>query len=293
MLSIIRLRSRCRGAVRVFHSVAAAVARREPKDLHAAWASLACYDSEAVPFLNPFAETAKTDLESAGYVLTTVFAVDGGKATSFDGNSEVDETDVANLWVRESDGRGILAFRGSDTQEDLEHVRSPDKVSMYGHQVHAGVQSELAPLLEKMSPSDFASLNTLAVTGHSLGGGCASLFAVLVNDGADPLQFGQDRKLVDELYGFGATPVFHSDEAETANDYGCGHKQTHNGSFEGASHIPRVEEEQGWDRVARPRLQSGDAKFSLPQDQLGQLGICDHAACRVSNVTDTRGSGMA
>ncbi len=93
--------------------------------------------------------------------------------------------------------------------------------------------------------------------------------------------------------GFGATPVFHSDEAETANDYGCGHKQTHNGSFEGASHIPRVEEEQGWDRVARPRLQSGDAKFSLPQDQLGQLGICDHAACRVSNVTDTRGSGMA
>ena len=234
MLSIIRLRSRCRGAVRVFHSVAAAVARREPKDLHAAWASLACYDSEAVPFLNPFAETAKTDLESAGYVLTTVFAVDGGKATSFDGNSEVDETDVANLWVRESDGRGILAFRGSDTQEDLEHVRSPDKVSMYGHQVHAGVQSELAPLLEKMSPSDFASLNTLAVTGHSLGGGCASLFAVLVNDGADPLQFGQDRKLVDELYGFGATPVFHSDEAETANDYGCGHNQTHNGSFKGA-----------------------------------------------------------
>ena len=35
-----------------------------------------------------------------------------------------------------------------------------------------------------------------------LGGGCASLLAVLTNDKADPLGFGPERKRVDELYGF-------------------------------------------------------------------------------------------
>jgi hypothetical protein len=92
-----------------------------------------------------------------------------------------------------------------------------------------------------MSPSDFIDLDTLAVTGHSLGGGCASMLAVLMNDGRDPLGFGDDRKVVgntptcchphntkclltvglpppiDELYGFGPTPVFHDAEAETLN----------------------------------------------------------------------------
>ena len=46
-----------------------------------------------------------------------------GTATSFDGTSKVTETDAANLWVRKTDGRAILAFRGSDTREDLENVR--------------------------------------------------------------------------------------------------------------------------------------------------------------------------
>jgi hypothetical protein len=68
-----------------------------------------------------------------------------------------------------------------------------------------------------MSPSDFCDFKTLAVTGHSLGGGCASMLAVLMNDGRDPLGFGADRKVVDELYGFGPTPVFHDEEPETLN----------------------------------------------------------------------------
>ena len=43
-----------------------------------------------------------------------------------------------------------------------------------------------------------------------------------MNDTADPLGFGDHRKIVDELYGFGATPVFHNSETETRNEYGCG-----------------------------------------------------------------------
>ena len=56
------------------------------------------------------------------------------------------------------------------------------------------------------------------------------MFAVLNNDLADPLKLGADRKYVDELYGFGATPVFHNNEKETGNAYGC----SQNGTFPGA-----------------------------------------------------------
>jgi len=62
------------------------------------------------------------------------------------------------------------------------------------------------------------------------GGGCATLLAVLLNDKADPLGFGARRKKVDEVYGFGATPVFHNAEPETPNEYGCGQ----HGAFRGA-----------------------------------------------------------
>uniref|UniRef100_A0A7S2I924 Fungal lipase-type domain-containing protein n=1 Tax=Haptolina brevifila TaxID=156173 RepID=A0A7S2I924_9EUKA len=81
-----------------------------------------------------------------------------------------------------------------------------------------------------MSAADFSSSAALVVTGHSLGGGCASMLAVLMNDKSDPLGFGTARKTVDELYGFGATAVFHNTELETPNEYGC-HKQ---GAFPGA-----------------------------------------------------------
>ena len=93
---------------------------------------------------------------------------------------------------------------------------------MYGHQLHAAVaEREFAPLVANMRAGDFLSSTTLAVTGHSLGGGCASMLAVLMNDKVGPLGFGASRKLVDELYGFGATAVFHNTEPETPNEYGC------------------------------------------------------------------------
>ena len=47
------------------------------------------------------------------------------------------------------------------------------------------------------------------------------MLAVLMNDKVGPLGFGASRKLVDELYGFGATAVFHNTEPETPNEYGC------------------------------------------------------------------------
>ena len=218
--------------LRRFVKRVATQAPREPKDLHAAWASLAAYDSVASgKFLNDEAEKAKDQLRGVGYEVATRFVEYNGRDMSFDGTMEVDADDVATLWLRETDGRAILAFRGSDTQKNLQNVRNPAVADAWGHRVHAAVaEEELAPLVGKMSAGDFSSCSRLVVTGHSLGGGCASMLAVLMNDKSDPLGFGQGRKTVDELYGFGATPVFHNSERETPNEYGC-HV---NGAFPGA-----------------------------------------------------------
>ena len=191
--------------------------------MHAAWASLAAYDGSAAgEFLNKAAAKAKGDLRAAGFELVREYSVYNGKDYSLDGGAEVDEYDVASMWLREADGRTIVAFRGSDTQKNLRNVRNPATCSMYGHQLHEAVaEGEFAPLVAQMSAADFSGSSKLVATGHSLGGGCASLLAVLMNDKSDPLGFGAQRKTVDELYGFGATPVFHESELETPNEYGC------------------------------------------------------------------------
>ena len=213
---------------------ASGAARRPPRgsDLEAAWASLAAYDSTAAgKFLNRKAKKAKESLRGAGFERAAKFEVCNGVSMSFDNTVEVEDWDAAHLWLRESDGRGILAFRGSDSQKNLEHVRCDRVAEVYGHKLHAEVaEGEFAPLVATMSPGDFSSCATLVATGHSLGGGCASLLAVLMNDKADPLGFGAERKHVDELYGFGATPVFHNSERETPNEYGCNMR----GAFPGA-----------------------------------------------------------
>ena len=142
-------------------------AAREPKDLHAAYASLAAYDSKASGLnLNREAEKAKVELRAAGYEMVCDFVVDNGKDWSFDGSVEVDELDAAYLWLRQTDGRSILAFRGSDTQKNLRNVFNSATCFMYGHHLHAAVaEHELAPLVAKMSVGDFSSSSTLVVTG--------------------------------------------------------------------------------------------------------------------------------
>jgi hypothetical protein len=171
---------------------------------------MAAYDCEAVgSVLKQHVARAKTGLARAGFDLVASFQVVGGKALDITGNREVTETDAAYLWVRPDDGQGILAFRGSDTEEDLKHIRTAISADVCGYQVHREVaESEFLPLVAQMSAADFAGCESLAVAGHSLGGGCASLFAVLSNDTSDPLGLGSARKLVDELYAFGSIPVF-------------------------------------------------------------------------------------
>ena len=190
------------------------------QQLHAAWASLAAYDSDALGApLQKAAEAAKRKLNSAGFQQTAHYVIVGGPALSFDGTQEVTETDAAYLWAREEDGSGILAFRGSDTMEDLSHTRDPRSTIMFGRTLHAGItKGEFLPLAERMDPVDFCRFRNLTVTGHSLGGACACLFAVLINDPTDPLAFGSERKCVDALFAFAPPPVFSGEAGPPATN---------------------------------------------------------------------------
>ena len=94
-------------------------ATQDRPELHAAWASLAAYDSDASgKFLQQASARAKQQLSDAGFEMLTDYSITGGIATDFAGTREVVETDAAYLWHRPDDRRGILAFRGSDTQQD-------------------------------------------------------------------------------------------------------------------------------------------------------------------------------
>lgn len=199
------------GLARGLHSGAPQGCQRN--DLLAALASMAAYDCEAVaPLLRKHAEKAKKSLATTGFELAAMFQVVGGRTMDIAGEREVIDTDAAYLWLRADDGHGILAFRGCDTLEDIQHVHAASAASVSGYQLHAQVaESELFPLVSKMKAADFSACASLAVAGHSLGGGCASMFAVLANDPADPLALGNGMKMVDELYSFGGTPVFHRD----------------------------------------------------------------------------------
>jgi len=102
----------------------------------------------------------------------------------------------------------ILNFKGSESANDFINDLQADPVSAWGlRDIHKGIKRELKGLLEKM---DFELIRntckgkTLSVTGHSLGGGMAQLFAVLLNKKEDPLNAGIT---VDYIFSFGAMPV--------------------------------------------------------------------------------------
>ena len=137
----------------------------------------------------------------------------------------MNDTDYDGLWVK--DGSCILAFRGSDSQIDVNLLgpMAPDgfqkntgkpgapngvqysAVDFHGLKVHLGVKVELEALLAKMQSNDGLAkiketcTSGLTLAGHSLGAGTAQLMATLLNKKGDPLGAGLT---VDHIYVFGA-----------------------------------------------------------------------------------------
>jgi hypothetical protein len=145
---------------------------------------------------------AEDELNANGYTLQKKWT----KTTGVVGTTTFDE-DESVWWA--NGGKCVVAFRGSDSYGDFGNNYNPTPVTMYGVDgVHAGIVEELSGLLDLMTP-DLQSIkdactDSLMVAGHSLGGGVAQLFTVVVNKADDPLNAGLT---VDSLYTFGAMPV--------------------------------------------------------------------------------------
>lgn len=171
----------------------------------AALASLAAYDSGNVEGMLPKAQVDKVKgaLQSSGFSQSKQYRITQGKCQSLINGEELDETDAAFLWKRASDRHCLLSFRGSNCVADG-FVLAPAAIFKYGHTINQDALSkEFEPLLAKMTMADFSDCNTLHVTGHSLGAGLASIFAVLSN--ADELELG---KSVDAVYLMSPAQVF-------------------------------------------------------------------------------------
>jgi len=126
----------------------------------------------------------------------------------------VNDSDAAALF--KNGAYCLLVFRGSNCMADMEDV--PVSIFKYGYEINQKVLTEeFEPLIGKMNQSDYADCATLDVTGFSLGGSLATIFAVLRN--AEEIKFGPP---VTNLFAFAPAPVFHGSVVTNKNSTdGC------------------------------------------------------------------------
>jgi len=133
------------------------------------------------------ARQPEAELEGEGWTSHTQFVHEPLAASNIvPGSGGV--TDRAELWHRESDNACMLAFRGSVNVKNfannitISRSTTPHYQDLY---IVKGVENEFAPLLAQMQHRlEFMSgCSSLIVTGHSLGGAMASVFAAFANQG--------------------------------------------------------------------------------------------------------------
>jgi len=175
-------------------------------EIAAVLASMATFDSGLVYDLLPENQVneLKQKLASAGFTQAKRVDVSTGNCTKLGTQDTVRDSDAAVLWKR--DNHCLLAFRGSNCMADG-FSASPASMFKYGHDINRDVLvKEFEPLVALMEASDFSDCSSLDVTGFSLGGSLATIFAVLNN--ADELHFG---KTVTGLYALAPVPTFYGD----------------------------------------------------------------------------------
>merc|ERR550537_1502686 len=100
--------------------------------------------------------------------------------------------------------------------------------------VHTGVAAELGPLVAQVDFAEIkSSCGSVAITGHSLGGGLAQLMALALTNPADALNASMT---VDALYTFG--PMAVTDEKE-------GNAQAADGCFAGSAYVTSLTTPEG------------------------------------------------
>eukprot|EP00404_Azadinium_spinosum_P030718 CAMPEP_0180556734 /NCGR_PEP_ID=MMETSP1037_2-20121125/764_1 /TAXON_ID=632150 /ORGANISM="Azadinium spinosum, Strain 3D9" /LENGTH=240 /DNA_ID=CAMNT_0022572845 /DNA_START=247 /DNA_END=966 /DNA_ORIENTATION=- len=127
--------------------------------------------------------------------------------------------DHSDFWHKS--GECIVSFAGANGEDDHPNAKNWQPVTWHGIPgVHAGLITELEPLIKQMDFPAMVSTCTkkFTVTGHSMGGGLAQLFALVLNKKADPL--GAKRR-VHELYTFGSMSPTQSNERNDQAANGC------------------------------------------------------------------------
>jgi hypothetical protein len=148
-------------------------------------------------------DAAKDDLEEAGWNF-----VQGWKKT------EGTEVDFMGLWERY--GNCMFTFQGSDDAGDFANNWDPTPISKWGIDgIHRGLATELEPLVTQIDFSLVKAKCTKLVSsvGHSLGGGLAQLFALVINDKTDALNANLT---IDKVWTFGGMTVATAPEASDA-----------------------------------------------------------------------------
>jgi len=133
--------------------------------------------------------------------------------------SESGDHDYVGLWTK--DGACLVNFKGSEHGDDIMNNHNSTPMTKWGLPgVHSGLVAELEPLVNMMDFEAIRGMCTgpLTVVGHSLGGGLAQLFALAINNPADPLGA---KLTVDFLYAFGPMPVSVNELPNPAADDGC------------------------------------------------------------------------
>jgi len=149
------------------------------------------------------------------------------EAAGFDGQGGFTGQGNDKAWLFEKKGNCVMAFMGTDSLGDNANNYNFTLIDKWGLTgLHAGVVSELEGLVAQM---DFEMIHKacpgkFSVTGLSLGGALAQLFAVLVTSEHDPLH--ADLRL-HKLYTYGSY---------SALDVPASNAQAKDGCFEGSQY---------------------------------------------------------
>lgn len=148
-------------------------------------------------------DAAKDDLEEAGWNFVQGWY-----------NTVGTDVDYMGLWERY--GNCMFTFQGSDDNSDFANNWDPTPISKWGIDgIHRGLATELEPLVTQIDFSLVKAKCTKLVSsvGHSLGGGLAQLFALVINDKIDALNANLT---IDKVWTFGAMTVAIAPEASDA-----------------------------------------------------------------------------
>jgi len=129
----------------------------------------------------------------------------------YNSTSDAGDVDHMGLWKNAATSACLVTFQGSDHLHDFASITDASTRNYRGvYAIHGGILSEFQPLFEQVNFDEepWTSCASITVTGHSLGGSLAQLFAAV-------LTANDQMPSVDEVYIYGAPCPFQGPSPNT------------------------------------------------------------------------------